>query len=95
MSIVDVPKWRLDAACRGMDISVFFPYDPTTKLRGGQGASQRAVKTCASCPVREECLAEEDSYELDIADIVGYRAGMTAKARRARSIALRAQRTGG
>lgn len=40
--------WRQDAACRGSDITLFFP---TTDDEAGPG---KAI--CASCPVRELCL---------------------------------------
>ncbi|MFZ0666692.1 MAG: WhiB family transcriptional regulator [Acidimicrobiales bacterium] len=42
------PAWMDDAACRGMPVDVFFP---------GRGEpTARAKATCASCPVRSECL---------------------------------------
>jgi WhiB family transcriptional regulator, redox-sensing transcriptional regulator len=43
-----LPEWHLDAACRGMDPSLFFP---------NRGESTRIAKqTCAKCPVQPECL---------------------------------------
>jgi WhiB family transcriptional regulator, redox-sensing transcriptional regulator len=40
--------WRYRAACRGADLSVFFP---------GRGQSaEPARRICASCPVRQPCL---------------------------------------
>jgi WhiB family transcriptional regulator, redox-sensing transcriptional regulator len=40
--------WRADAACREIDIDVFFAVDE---------ASQReAIAICEACPVRAECL---------------------------------------
>lgn len=42
-------RWILEAACRGMDIKVFFPE---------KGAStEPAKRVCARCPVADECLA--------------------------------------
>ena len=40
--------WRHRAACRGTDLTVFFP---------GRGESaEPARQICASCPVRQQCL---------------------------------------
>jgi WhiB family redox-sensing transcriptional regulator len=40
--------WRYRAACRGVELSVFFP---------GRGQSaEPARRICASCPVRQPCL---------------------------------------
>lgn len=45
-------KWRMQAACRDYDLDLFFPdtYHNGSEVR-------RAKAICASCPVREECLA--------------------------------------
>lgn len=41
-------EWAESAACRGMDVTLFFP---------GRGQDFRTAKaTCASCPVRIQCL---------------------------------------
>jgi WhiB family redox-sensing transcriptional regulator len=48
--IFERPNWMRDAACRGMDPELFMPQ------RGGQKDVQQAVKVCATCPVRLECL---------------------------------------
>jgi WhiB family redox-sensing transcriptional regulator len=45
----DPEEWRADAACRDLDTAVFFP-DTEEEV-----AAAKAV--CASCPVREACLA--------------------------------------
>jgi WhiB family redox-sensing transcriptional regulator len=51
-------EWYQDAACAGMDTELFFPE------RGGSTTAARAV--CASCTVRDECLAyaleDEDAF---------------------------------
>ena len=44
--------WRLDAACRGMDVNLFFPHDTDWR----EAREGKAV--CAVCPVRDECLIE-------------------------------------
>lgn len=46
------PDWHDDAACRGMDVSLFFP------TVGRYQVAQRAQRICERCPVREECLAD-------------------------------------
>jgi len=43
-----VAAWRIDAACRDLDVALFFP-EP-----GGDSTPAKAV--CARCPVRDECL---------------------------------------
>ena len=43
------PGWMRRSACRGRDIAEFFP-EP-----GGDADAARAI--CATCPVRDECLA--------------------------------------
>ncbi len=43
-----VSMWRVDAACRDLDVDVFFP-EP-------EGDTGPAKAVCAGCPVREECL---------------------------------------
>lgn len=40
--------WRADAACRGLDPSIFFP-------RADDDAAD-AKSVCATCPVAEACL---------------------------------------
>ena len=40
--------WRLDAACRDLDTSIFFPET--------DDAVATAKAICAACPVREACL---------------------------------------
>jgi WhiB family redox-sensing transcriptional regulator len=55
---VKVWDWTAHAACRGLDINLFFGTDGE---RYDQGARQRreaeARAVCASCPVAAECLA--------------------------------------
>jgi WhiB family transcriptional regulator, redox-sensing transcriptional regulator len=40
--------WRADAACREIDIDVFFAVDETRQ--------REAIAVCETCPVRQECL---------------------------------------
>ena len=46
-------EWMLDAKCRGVDPSEFFPSD-------GSGVD-RAQRVCTGCPVQTDCL----NYALD------------------------------
>ena len=41
-------EWRLDAACRDVETSIFFPESDDD--------AGPALEICATCPVREECL---------------------------------------
>jgi WhiB family redox-sensing transcriptional regulator len=43
-----IESWREQAACRGLDTSIFFP---PSDLEAGA-----AKAICAQCPVREQCL---------------------------------------
>lgn len=62
------PHWTLDAACRGMDVDMFFP------ARGEPLAAIRAI--CARCPVRDRCLDEH------LMETHGFWGGMSERERR-------------
>lgn len=63
--------WRVDAACIGAPLDMFFPR---------RGESPRpALRICAGCTVRDECL--EDALRYPVRDEAGVRGGMTAQAR--------------
>ncbi len=63
------PRWQRDAACRGVDPSVFFP---------ARGASaEQAKNICDDCIVLDECR----TWGLDQPDH-GVIAGMSGKQRR-------------
>jgi WhiB family redox-sensing transcriptional regulator len=65
------PAWLDDAACRDIEIDIFFP--------GNGERAQPALEICGRCPVRAECLAEAmDDPTLDH----GIRGGMTSAARK-------------
>lgn len=40
--------WRTKAACRNLDVEVFFP--------DSEADAGPALSVCATCPVRNECL---------------------------------------
>ena len=40
--------WKADAACRDLDVDLFFP--------DAESESGPALEVCAGCPVREACL---------------------------------------
>ena len=42
-------SWQKDAACKGMDINLFY-------IGQGKKISQEVVEACNSCPVAEACL---------------------------------------
>lgn len=60
-------KWWLRAACKGYDLTLFFP---EAHRRNRYTAARRI---CAVCPVRAECLAEAEKTE----DAYGMRGGLT------------------
>lgn len=45
-------SWRHDAACRGMDVDLFFPHDNDWR------EAEHGKAVCAVCPVADECLGE-------------------------------------
>lgn len=45
-------SWRHDAACRGMDVDLFFPHDKDWR----EAEPGKAV--CAVCPVSDQCLLD-------------------------------------
>ena len=60
--------WRASAACRGSDPGLFFP-------ERGHGHAE-AVRVCASCLVRGECLADALATEAHATtEIFGIRGG--------------------
>lgn len=71
-------QWRQHAACRNVDLSVFFP--------SGGDTYAAAAAACAACPVRTDCLADA----LRVFDVEGYRGGTTGDER---ARLLRGQRT--
>ncbi len=66
-------EWRDLAACNGSDPELFFPVGDTDVER-----ISTAKEVCASCTVREECLA----YSLETNQIDGIWGGHTATERR-------------
>ena len=55
------PDWHEDAACSGMDETLFFPPTETGPL--GTARVEQAKQVCAGCPVRAACLAEAMTRE--------------------------------
>jgi len=68
-------EWRIKAACRGMDVNLFFP-------EAGVHISQiRAIRAiCESCSVKVECL--ESTLYSDM-DLHGFFGGKSPRERRA------------
>jgi WhiB family transcriptional regulator, redox-sensing transcriptional regulator len=71
-------RWQDKAACRGLDIELFFGPD-------GERGSEReyrewnASQVCAGCPVRSECL----DYAVDRPEKYGMYGGMNEDERKA------------
>lgn len=69
----EVEPWRERAACKGVDLTVFFPE---------QGGANRAMydearSYCGRCPVISECMADA----VRTGDRDGFRAGATGSSR--------------
>lgn len=61
--------WRLRAACRGLPDRLFFAPNPAP-----------ALSICATCPVRERCLADALAIER-VQGVAGVFGGLTAAER--------------
>jgi len=56
-------RWKVDAACNGVDTSFFFPDERAFVVADEDG---NPGKFCFNCPVRQECLDEAvNSREYD------------------------------
>ena len=66
---VPLGDWADDAACKSMDIEIFYP-------KSGRRPTQ-ALATCRECPVRSECL----EYALEAHQHWGVWGGMTERQR--------------
>ena len=64
------PRWREDAACRGVETALFFP------ARGEPCAEAKAI--CRGCPARDACLA----YALEHFEMSGVWGGCSERERR-------------
>jgi WhiB family transcriptional regulator, redox-sensing transcriptional regulator len=49
--------WRERAACLGAATDLFFPVGAAGAAGGAADETRRARQICASCPVRQQCLA--------------------------------------
>jgi WhiB family transcriptional regulator, redox-sensing transcriptional regulator len=49
--------WQLRAACRGPQSAIFFPPSHFERKDEKETREGRAKAICATCPVREPCLA--------------------------------------
>ena len=66
----DDRPWAAVAACRDADDGLFFP--------GNEAAAQIAVRICAGCPAREDCL----EWALEMRIGFGVWGGLTERERR-------------
>ncbi len=65
------PPWRRQAACKGLDPSIFYPADDDDECLD-------AKAVCAQCPVIDPCL----EHALTIREKVGIWGGCTERERR-------------
>lgn len=75
--------WRADGACRSADPELFFP------IATGVVAVRKALRICAGCEVRQQCL----DFAMRSGEMNGVWGGTTAEERlRARRALLRRAR---
>lgn len=49
-------SWKDDAACHGMDLTLFFGDDPGSRPALRRSVLKRAREVCITCPVVRDCL---------------------------------------
>ncbi len=71
--VVETWEWQTHAACRGLDVAVFFHPDsergPSRRKR-----EEQAKAVCAGCPVRQTCL----DWAMSFGELYGVWGGQTA-----------------
>ena len=74
--VAETWEWQTKAACRGLDVAIFFHPD---KERGParRERDQQAKAICASCPVRRACL----DWALTFGELHGVWGGTSAAER--------------
>ncbi len=75
-STLDVPDWRLSAACLDGDLNLFFPVSTVGAAVQQQVAAAKLV--CDSCPVQSQCL----EWSLAVGPEFGIFGGCTEHERR-------------
>ena len=55
-------EWKLKAACRGMDVNIFFP-DPIKVNVNSRLVWVKGKQVCSGCVVRQECLEYQIPFE--------------------------------
>lgn len=70
MNAIRPPGWMAQGLCTQVDPELFYP--------GEGGQAREALRVCAGCPVRAQCLA----YALDRGERFGIWGGQSAAARR-------------
>jgi len=63
-------EWMQDAACRGMDVNIFYPGDGEVE---DEAVYEEARSICAGCPVQAQCR----DYAIATRDWNGMWGGMT------------------
>jgi WhiB family redox-sensing transcriptional regulator len=80
--ILEAQPWRRDAACREVDVEVFFP-------ASGSGHKYDVARaTCSRCPVVLDCRRWADRVEEGSGPLFGVYAGESPKERAARRRAV-------
>lgn len=75
-------SWDEQAACKGMDLRIFFP----PRLKGRADIYAEGRRICRRCPVQVECLAAADREEAvtGFGGMLGLRGGLSPDERQAR-----------
>ena len=75
LHLLKVPgEWVEEAVCAQCDPEVWFP----VRGQGAPQATDRALRICGECPVRDECL----QYALETEQLHGVWGGTTARERK-------------
>lgn len=76
-AVPDTDSWRDNAACRGADTALWFHDQDHTTAGGTCAQCAAAIRICAGCPVRTDCLA----HALAADETYGIWGGQTAEKR--------------
>jgi WhiB family redox-sensing transcriptional regulator len=78
VTVHTVSSWRVRAACRGPETSLFFPPSNAERREDRDRREARAKAICRDCPVRGDCL----DYALEVSEPHGIWGGLNETERR-------------
>ena len=80
MAVETLESWRVRAACRGPETSLFFPPASSERHDERHQREARAKSICRQCPVQPECL----EHAMQFGEAHGIWGGLNEHERRSR-----------